>query len=262
MYHQFINWYFKNIKKSGWFGDFPNWESAARACKGYDDNAIFEQVLKSARAVREGKAVFERDSVLFFEEERDESLLRALQTAADTEGGVRVLDFGGSLGSSFFQHRKWITDFTDVWCVVEQKHFVEAGKKEFENNTLKFEYTIQEAARKYKPNIILFNNVLQYLENPLTFYREGKRLLSMKYVYLGQTPWIEGNFDKITQQMVAPKIYEASYPCHIFANDGLWHSLLRGGRQVLFEEKTRYGRYLVGNLPLFFKDVLLESCDC
>lgn len=262
MYHQFTNWYFKNIKKSGWFGDFPDWQSAEKACKGYDDAAIFEKVLTSARAVREGRAVFERDSILFFEEERDESLLRALQSAAATEGGVRVLDFGGSLGSAYFQHRSWLMDFIENWCIVEQKHFVEAGKKEFETNILKFEYTIQEAAKKYRPNIILFNNVLQYLENPLHFYREGKRLLSMKYVYLGQTPYIEGNFDKITKQMVAPKIYEASYPCHIFAAEGLWQLLLRGGRQVLFEEKKQYGRYLVGKQPLFFKDALLESCDC
>ena len=174
---QFLfNLYFRYWKKWGWFGDFPNWQAAQATCGGYDSNEIIEKVRASALKVKNGEAAFERDSVLFFEEENDENLLKCLEKVANslqkgensdfTEGVLRVVDFGGSLGSTYFQHQKALKKYPNlIWCVVEQPHFVEIGKREFETENLYFEYTLQAAFERFKPHFFLLNSVLQYILN-------------------------------------------------------------------------------------------------
>lgn len=89
-----------------WVGDYPDWESAEQAAGGYDDRAIFEKTRDAARAVRDGKALWERDSVLFREEEWNWPLLASLLGVAARDGGrLHVLDFGGAFGSTCMQHR-------------------------------------------------------------------------------------------------------------------------------------------------------------
>jgi len=67
-----------------------------------------------------------------------------MYAAAKSEGVLKVLDFGGSLGSTYFQNRKFLDSLKDVvWCVVEQKHFVDVGKVDFEDSRLKFYYDIE-----------------------------------------------------------------------------------------------------------------------
>ena len=53
------------VKKSGWQGDYASWEDAEQLSKGYDAVEIAEKVLASTLKVKNGEAVFERDSVIF-----------------------------------------------------------------------------------------------------------------------------------------------------------------------------------------------------
>lgn len=60
-------------------------------------------------------------------------------------GALKVCDFGGSLESTYYQNKKFLDKITDVsWGVVEQRHFVDAGKKDFEDDRLKFFNTVDE----------------------------------------------------------------------------------------------------------------------
>lgn len=194
-------------------GDYATWEDAASQCSGYAADVIFEKTKAAALAVKQGQALFERDSVLFHEEVYAWQMLACLNAvAASDQGRLSVLDFGGSLGSSYFQHRKFLQMLPRLrWIVVEQPHYVDFGSKNLEDGCLKFSPTISEAIKEAQPNVILFGSVLEYLPRPFEVLEEvcssGIRSIS-----IDRTAFLAGNRDRLTVQKVSPSIYDASYP--------------------------------------------------
>jgi len=196
-----------------WEGDYPNWQSAVVASDGYEHEAIFLKIRGAARAVRDGQALWERDSVLFYREEYRWPLLSGLMMiAAQNHGSLNVLDFGGALGSTYRQHQILLDTIHRLsWNIVEQPHVVHCGQKEFTTDTLKFWPSIQECAADSQPDVILFSGVLQYLEEPYAILEQAI-LLRPKAFIIDRTPFtLEG--ERITVQYVSPEIYPASYPC-------------------------------------------------
>lgn len=215
-----VNLYYRYKKGWGFFGDYKTWQAAAADCEGYDAAPILDRVLSAARAVKNGEAKYERDAFLFYEKQEIENLtkwLKSVSDATNTEGSLSVLDFGGSLASLYFQHRDFLNQYTNLkWCVVEQNHFVEIGKKEFETDTLKFEYTIAEAVQKYQPNVAIISSVLQYLENPYHWLDEIVKH-KIPYLWIDRTPFSNREKDWILKQIVDPRVYQATYPAYILS---------------------------------------------
>lgn len=214
-----------------WTGDYADWASAAKDAGGYDDQAIFARVKAAAAAVRDGKALWERDSALFQEEEWNWPLLAALfMIAAQNGGKLQVLDFGGAFGSTFMQHRRAFGGLREcVWHVVEQEHFVKAGKAEFANANLQFHNSIEEALAAAPVNVILLSSVLQYLPDAWRFLR--KALKTRLPVILDRTPTLPDE-DRITVQHVPASIYKASYPCRWLSKKRLDWVLRNGGYRL------------------------------
>ncbi len=214
--------FYKKYKHSkyGWHGDYKTWEEARRHCTGYEAPHILEKVRESLLKVKRGEAVYERDSVLFDEIQYSWPLLAGLMlAAAKNNGRLVVLDVGGSLGSTYFQNKKFLDELDYVkWCVVEQKHFVDAGKKDFEDERLKFYYDVKSCVETDKPNVLLLSGVLQYMEKPYELLDEILRY-NFDFVIVDRTPFDKINTDKITVQIVPPSIYRASYPSWIFSFD-------------------------------------------
>ena len=83
-------------KRLSFEGNYSSWQAALDAAGGYDKPDILERVRSAALNVRDGNAVFERDSVCFYNEEyRWSTLAGLLRIAAENGGRLRVLDFGG-----------------------------------------------------------------------------------------------------------------------------------------------------------------------
>lgn len=207
-----------NFSKYGWFGNYSNWDLAARESSGYDKQEIVQKVRSSLLKVKNGEVSFERDSVLFDEVQYSWPLLSALLwIAAKHQGKLNVIDFGGSLGSSFFQNRKFLQALPEVkWNIVEQSNFVEIGQKDFESEQLKFYHSIDECMKDGQPNCILFSSVIQYLPDPFKFLEEVVKK-KIENIIFDRTPFITGDTDRITIQKVNPRIYAASYPCRFFS---------------------------------------------
>jgi putative methyltransferase (TIGR04325 family) len=204
-------------------GNYKSWEKALAKCSGYDDENILSKVLDSTLKVKRGIAVFERDSVLFDEIEYAWPVLSGLLwMAARNNGKLNVLDFGGSLGSSYFQNRKFLQHLPEVrWNVVEQKHYVLAGKKHIQDDSLRFYHAIEECLAENKPNVVLLSSVLQYLPNPV---RVMNLLLEIQAetLILDRTPYVNyGVMPSIKIQKVPSKIYTASYPCQFLSESEL-----------------------------------------
>lgn len=212
--------YLKYIKKQKWKGKYPSWAAAQKQCVGYDADIIFEKAKRSILEVRNGNAVYERDTVVFDKIEYSWQVLAGLMmVAANHEGKLNVIDFGGALGSSYFQNRRFLNELKFVqWNIVEQAHFVKFGQQELATDCLRFYSSIQECFENTQPNVLLLSNVIQYIES----YKEVLDVVNntnVDYVIIDMLPIdMELTFEdaSICVQRVSPQIYEASYPCRIF----------------------------------------------
>lgn len=209
-------------------GDYADWGAAKAAATGYDNEEILRRVLDATRTVVAGQAVFERDSVLFAQPAYSYPILAALLRAAALNGGrLNVIDYGGSLGSTYRQHRPFLAGLREVrWCVVEQAHFVAAGQREFTTGELGFAEKLQRVPWWGQPCVVLLSSVLQYLEHPLPLLDSLEHSGATSLV-IDRTPVADAAHDHLCVQTVPPQIYKASYPCRIFARAPLLRQLSR-----------------------------------
>ncbi|EQA46728.1 methyltransferase, TIGR04325 family [Leptospira broomii serovar Hurstbridge str. 5399] len=212
-------YFLEETNEHEWFyGNFQSWKDALNECEGYDSPNILNQVKKSLLKVKSGEAIYERDSVLFDRIEYSFPLLTGLlYAAASSSGRLSVLDFGGSLGSSYFQNRTFMDKLSFFrWSIVEQTHFVEEGIKNFQDENLKFYHTASECVSTEKPNVLILSSSLPYLCNP---YEILESLLShgIPYIIIDRTPFfLDENPDRILIERVPPEIYDARYPIWFF----------------------------------------------
>lgn len=201
--------------KYGWFGNYKTWEEAKEKCTGYDSSLILEKIRSAALTVKNGEKPFERDGFLFDHIEYSVPLQQLIATAAAEKNGVlTIADFGGSLGSSYYQNKEQLDKLASVkWGVIEQPNFVSMGKKDFETGALRFFYNIKEfTAQLGAPDILLISSTLQYIEEPYLLLDELMNA-GARYIIIENTAFNSKPFNRITIQKVPPQIYTASYPC-------------------------------------------------
>jgi putative methyltransferase (TIGR04325 family) len=207
-----------NQKKSVRFsGAYPNWETAAKDSTGYDSVAILQQAVAKTRLVVSGKAAYERDGVVFDDNSYPYQLLTILLRAAtENNNKLTVLDFGGSLGSTYYQCRSFLQGVDSLkWCVVEQYHFVEAGNTYFADDVLSFYDTIADSIEHYQPNVVLFSGVLQYLPEPFAILQEAINSKA-DYIVIDRNPFIVKGEAVLSLQKVPKQIVDSSYPVWLF----------------------------------------------
>ena len=240
--------------EAGYFGDYPIWADAASASVGYDSELILNKVKEALLKVKSGEAVYERDSVLFDDIEYSWPLLAGLLWAASLNGNrLDLVDFGGSLGSSYYQNRRFLEYLQELrWNVVEQERFVECGRRYFEDDRLRFYRDIDECLKGRKPGTILLSSVLQYLEKP---YELLAKVLEFRFevVIVDRTPFLGEGDDRITVQKVPPEIYDASYPAWFF-NLERFLSFFSAGYELMadFETADR------SNIPSTYKGFIFR----
>ena len=216
-------------------GNFSTWEEASDHCTGYDTEEILAKVLAATLKVKHGEAVFERDSVLFDQIEYVWPVLAGLMwTAARSGGRLNVLDFGGALGSSYFQNQKFLQTLPDVhWNVVEQSHYVDAGRAHIQDEKLRFYDSVEECRSQNQPNVILLSSVLQYLPDPFGLLNTLGEVKA-DILLIDRTSFsLSGHVDSIKLQYVPAAIYQASYPCRVFNEDNLCQFISGLGYQLL-----------------------------
>jgi putative methyltransferase (TIGR04325 family) len=255
-----IRWIKTSVKiQEGWSGNFSSWAEAQIRCTGYNSDVILEKSKNALLKVKNGEAKYERDSVLFDEIQYSWSTLAGLQKAAlENNGKLCVLDFGGSLGSTYYQNKNFLNSLQELrWCIVEQSHFVSCGKEFFEDDQLKFYRTIEECIAEQKPNVILLSGVLQYLENPYEWIKKFIGL-GITYIIIDRTSFVESEDDILTVQNVPENIYPASYPCWLFNENKFIRTILK--HYTLF---LSFNALDISNLTeSYFKGFILKKKGC
>lgn len=193
-------------------GNYSSWEEALVNSDGYDKDEILEKTLAATLQVKNGQAVFERDSVIFDIPQYPFFLISSLlYIAALNNNELSVLDFGGALGSSYFQCRNFLSLIKTKWNVVEQKKHVDAGRKYIEDETLHFYYTINECMLNEKPNMVLLSGVLHVIDQPYLVIRNIIDC-NVDYVVVCRQPLTNKLDERLCIMNVPPNIYNASLP--------------------------------------------------
>lgn len=203
---------------SMWSGDYPSMEAARQHCDGYDAAAITEKCKAALLEVKAGRALFERDSILYHEARYSWQLLTVVQQVALQQGGkVEVLDFGGALGSLYFQHRTWWEAIPGLqWHVIDQPALMEVGRAHAASAQLHFHNDLDAFLANYRPDVLVLSGVLQYLDDPHAWVRKVVDW-GIPYILVMRTALIEGTQrDVLTVQRVWKHIYDASYPSWFF----------------------------------------------
>jgi len=203
--------------------------------------------------VKAGKAASQRDGILLDEIPYNFPLITTLLSAALEDGNrLRVLDFGGSLGSSYFDSRGFIEPVSDVrWSIVEQPHFVAAGKEHVATNELHFFETIDDCARAHQPNVIVLSGVLQYLAYPFDTLQDLQSLGSL-YLFVDRTALIMAESDRLTIQHIPSWIRQASIPAWFFSQDKFRNWISEAGYKLVCEFPA-LDRYSLPGTEVAFK---------
>jgi putative methyltransferase (TIGR04325 family) len=198
---------------SGWFGDYSSWTEVSAVAGGYDSDIILNSTKAAILKVKNGEAVYERDSVIFDEKQCPYALLAYLQlSAALNKTALHILDFGGSLGSTYYQIREYLSkEICASWNVVEQAHYVACGKSYFEDEVLKFYTSIEDCKAAKNISLVILSSVVQYLEKPHEFLTQLVNH-GFNFLIFDRTAFNNKADDRLTLQVVPDDIYPASYP--------------------------------------------------
>ncbi|AOM77685.1 TIGR04325 family methyltransferase [Pedobacter steynii] len=248
----FKNLFVKRQKSQyGWFGNYSSWAEVAAETGGYDAGVILERTKEAILKVKKGEAVYERDSVVFDKKEYPFPLITfLLHSASLNKKPLHVLDFGGSLGSTYFQVKEFLTpDVCASWNVVEQGHYVECGKAHFEDEILKFYESIDACKAEKEIDLVVLSSSIQYLEKPHDFL---KQLAAYHFPFLlfDRTAFHYGEADRLTLQRVPPEIYPASYPSWFF-NEKAFLSHFSGQ----YEIRAEFTSYVKGEETMLIDEV-------
>ena len=174
---------------------------------------ILEKTRAALLRVKNGEAAYERDSVTFATIDYEFPLLACLLRAAtEHDNRLSVLDFGGSLGSTYFQCRGFLTSLKELrWSIVEQPAHVVCGQRDFANEQLRFYESVESCLRVERPQVLLLSGVLQCLPKPYAVM-EDLIAQAFDYIVVDRTAFLRGGRDRLTLEHVPAWIYPAVYP--------------------------------------------------
>jgi putative methyltransferase (TIGR04325 family) len=202
------------FKRRIWSGDYESWGQVISECSGYSSEIILQKQIEATQAVLSGKAVFERDTYLFYEELFNFPVIASLLRAS-SDGQLSVVDFGGALGSAYYQNKKAFAALSLKWGIVEQSNFVKVGIERFSSNVISFYEDLGSAVRTVQPQVFFSSCAFQYLESPEGWINEVISL-EVPYILLDRIAFNATPRARLTKQTVPDSIYRAQYPCWFF----------------------------------------------
>lgn len=225
-------------RNATWRGDYPSWESVNQECSGYSDPSILKKTDAAMQLVVEGRAAYSRDSVVFDHIEYSWPLLAGLLWSHSIQKKLRVLDFGGSLGSTYYQNKKFLAQLDHTWSIIDQGEVAKLGKSKYQTSTLKFYESIDECVKSESINTLLISSTLQYLDEPIGFLTTQLNAHRFPVVLLDRLSIIDSNKNRITKQTVNESIYKATLPCWFFSEQKIFEVFERD--YVLMESFTAH----------------------
>jgi putative methyltransferase (TIGR04325 family) len=203
---------------SMWSGSYPDWETAALSCRTTTLEGQLCAYERALTAVLDGQALFERDSLLQHRPVTCWPLMLALRDlqACGTFRPI-VLDYGGGLGSVYFQHRAWWSASRPVtWNVVELPQVAAIGRRLVQDPQLNFFDSLEKAVQHQPPDLIVAAGILPMVARPEALL-DTLASLGARWLYLDRIPVSHRNGKTlIARQVVPSNVYESESPFWFF----------------------------------------------
>lgn len=208
----------------GFHGDFSSWAEASSRASPIDPAALAafaERYRQLCRRLTRREIAFARDGVAFDQPQYPLSLLAfILRALLENRGVLNLVDFGGFLGTTYFQARDFLRPAREVlWTVVELPHLVEIARTELQEGPLRFRDSLREALAE-SPNVVLLSGVAQNLPDPISIFREVRQS-APDWVLFDRTVVIESPASRIALQSVMRQGTEVSWPVRLFSRSEL-----------------------------------------
>jgi putative methyltransferase (TIGR04325 family) len=215
-------------------GDYSSWDEALAASTGYYLPEFVERTRQAALKVKNGEAVYERDSVIFGEVQQSFPLLAGLLRAAvENRGCLTVFDFGGGFGTSYYQCRRFLGPVGPLrWLIVDQPSHFEHGRREFQTDELRFFRTIEDVFLEHCPDVLLLSGVLPCVPSPYTLL-STMLAHAIRYLIVDRTFFLGRGVDRLTVQHGPAEIYPGSYPAWFLSESRLLHTVSSSGYDLL-----------------------------
>ena len=254
---EYLLYFFSNffrISPVSYKGRYDSFLDADKHCIGYDSDEIINKVKQSTLAVIDGKAEYERDSCLFYSKDINYNLMMYFYKMKMELGNLHIVDYGGALGSVFWQHKDIINKLGCSWTVIEQDKFVDFGKSHLEQYGIQFRYSPHSVNDFPHCNCLLFSSVLQYLNNYEEVIQIGCQS-TPDYIVLERTP-VNKRKRWIWIEYVKEPIYYASYPAFVFLEEDLIKHFTDNNYELIDSWES-----LVDRPICTFKDIVVfKSC--
>lgn len=214
--------------KKGFYvqGDFASWEEAKEHADGYDNRVILDKVYKATLEVMNGKAKYERDSVVFYETAYTYHLLTLIGVICSRKDTINVIDVGGALGSLYWQNKDFLDAYEGkniLWKIVEHPNYVKCGREKIQNDKISFWYGLNDIQ---DADIVIFSGVLQCVKDYKEMIKEAVKLRP-KYILIDRTMFSVRS--RIAIQYAGETICKNAYPIKIFEEAEILH-LMEGYR--------------------------------
>jgi len=204
-------------------GPYKTWILAKTKSIGYNDKNIISKVRKSALIAKNYKSKFEIDSLLFSKPYRNNKLKKIIIDLGKKKKLIKIIDYGGALASTYYRYRSLFSSKQNIkWSIIEQKAFVEIGKKEFEDKSLNFYHNLNELIKNDNEQIDIFllSSSLQYIRNYKKIINKINKL-NINYLIILKTPMKLSQIDSIYVEKVPEQIYGSSYVSWVFSKEKL-----------------------------------------
>jgi putative methyltransferase (TIGR04325 family) len=205
---------FLRSRSALWTGNYNSWDQAISSCYGYGAPNILLKIDQAAEQVASGQVAWERDSVVFNQVQQSWPVLCALLWSYSLSNKLNILDFGGSLGTSYYQNQKYLKHLPFIWNIVEQSHYVSLGRRKYQTDQLYFWENIQSCVDNHSPNVFLASASLQYYPDPTALLVELTKC-AFDVLVFDRVQVFAGDKNRLTRQVVPEQVYRASYPCWI-----------------------------------------------
>lgn len=211
--------------RSTFEGPVSSWEAAVSGSDGWDSPVITHKTLDAALKVKQGLIEFEQDGVarerIIYSETILAFLLLVLSRHKDI---LNVIDFGGGLGTNYFQNRKILRQLSGTsvrWNIVERPVFAKLGAEHFQTNELNFYSTLEDALSNVTPipDALLFSGSLHYVADPVSVLDQAINA-GISIIALDRLLVSPENEHAVFIQHPNPYThYKATYPVWCFSRD-------------------------------------------
>lgn len=205
----------------------------------YDNLDLINYIFNKARKARKHN-LYEQDSIIFDSPKPNkffiEFLLYDLIEQIKFNKPIKILDYGGSFGNTFFSIEKYL-NLKFRWYIYDQQKKIELAKKTKIFKPIDFLYK-HEIKKKYFYDIILFSTSLQYVENPLLVLKEISK--SSKIILINNLILTNSKKNYLRIERPDPTIYNYTYPCWFLSKKNLLNYLKKYYKISLYQTNAAY----------------------